>query len=115
MEYLLVIYHDEAEVAALSEDEMQGQFAAYKAFNQTLIDAGAMRGGNALTPTSTAKSVRVRGGNVMTTDGPFAETKEQLGGYYLIDCADIDEACAHAARIPAAFTGTVEVRQILNY
>lgn len=115
MEYLLVIYHDEAELGTMSDEERQTELAAYQAFNQTLIDAGAMRGGNALTPTATARSVRVRDGKVMTTDGPFAETKEQLGGYYLIDCASMEEACAHAARIPAAFKGTVEVRAIWNY
>jgi len=115
MEYLLVIHHDEAKAAALNDGDTQTLLAAYKAFTQSLVDAGAMRGANALHPAAKAKCVRVRGGNTMTTDGPFAETKEQLGGYYLIDCDTIEEACAHAANIPSALFGTIEVRQILKF
>lgn len=114
MEFLLLIYGDEQRQAKMSEAEQAQQMKAYMAYTESLQAAGVMRGGNALIPSSEAKSVRKRD-QVTAVDGPFAETKEQLGGYYLIDCADIDEACRYAADLPGAATGTVEVRAIMTY
>jgi hypothetical protein len=115
MEYLLLIYSDEQAMAALSKEQLEEQFAAYRVYTQSLIDAGVMRGGNALDPVGTARSVRVRNGKTIATDGPFAETKEQLGGYYLIECADMAAAEHWAATLPAAVHGTIEVRAIMDY
>ena len=85
-------------------------------YRQFGIDAGErIQGGNALQPTATATSVRVRDGERLVTDGPFAETKEQLGGYYLLECKDLDEAIEWAARIPGAQTGTIEIRPIMEF
>jgi hypothetical protein len=84
------------------------------AFTKDIIDRGLMKGGEALQPTSTATSVRVRNGDTLTTDGPFAETKDQLGGFYLVDCKDLDEAVEVAAGIPDARRGTIEVRPIME-
>jgi hypothetical protein len=83
-------------------------------FTKDIIDRGLMKGGEALQPTSTATSVRVRNGDTLTTDGPFAETKDQLGGFYLVDCKDLDEAVEVAAGIPDARRGTIEVRPIME-
>ncbi len=115
MQFLLLTYYDEAEVAALSETDLESQYAAYRVYTKTLIDAGVFQSGNALHDTASARSVRVRDGDVMATDGPFAETKEQLGGYYLIECASMAEAERWAAAMPAAFAGTVEIRPVLDY
>jgi hypothetical protein len=110
MEYLLLIYDGEKR----HEGKYSGsEMAGYQAFGQEF--AGAIKGGNALQPTSTATSVRVRDGKRLTTDGPFAETKEQLGGYYLVEAGDLDAAIAMAAKIPGAAHGTVEVRPILKF
>jgi hypothetical protein len=84
------------------------------AFTKDIIDRGLMKGGEALQPTSTATSVRVRNGDTLTTDGPFAETKDQLGGFYLVDCKDLDEAVEVAAGIPDARRGTIEVRPVME-
>jgi hypothetical protein len=89
--------------------------AAYGAFGQAAQEAGVLLGGEGLQPTSTATTVRVRNDETLTTDGPFAETREQLGGYYLLDCKDLDEAIGWAARIPGAQSGSVEVRPIMDY
>jgi hypothetical protein len=115
MQYLLLIYQNEAELAASDPAAMQAMMAEYGSFTQSIIQAGNFKAGDALQATSTATTVRVRGGKTMTTDGPFAETREQLGGYYLIDAKDLDEATGIAARIPAARTGSVEVRPIFVY
>lgn len=115
MQFLLLPYLDESQAAAMSETEVQEEFSAHRAYTKMLIDAGVLQAGNALQPTATARSVRMRDGKKVSTDGPFAETKEQLGGYYLIDCADIETAVAWAAKMPTAFAGTVEVRPILDY
>ena len=114
MEFLLLIYGDEEREANMSEADWAGQMKAYMAYTESLRVAGVMRGGNPLVPTREAKSVRKRD-QATTVDGPFAETKEQLGGYYLIECADIDEACGYAADLPGAATGTIEVRAILAH
>jgi len=87
----------------------------YMDFTQSIVKSGNMRAGDALQPTSTATTVRVRDGKTTLTDGPFAETKEQLGGYYLVEAKDLDEASKIAARIPGARTGSVEVRPIRVY
>ena len=106
MQYLLLIYFNETEAAD------PGDHAAYGAFTQDIIQKGAFKGGDALQPTSTATTVRVRDGKTLTTDGPFAETREQLGGYYLIEAKDLDEATEIASRIPGAKRGSIEVRPV---
>ena len=89
-------------------------FAAYREYTQGIIKSGHMRAGDALQPTSTATTVRVRDGKTLTTDGPFAETKEQLGGYYLVEAKDLDEATKLAAGIPGARVGSIEVRPVMQ-
>lgn len=110
MQYMLLIYSDEKNWANMPEAEMKKMYAAYGTYTQELIASGAMRSGSELAPIANATTVRVRNGKVATTDGPFAETKEQLGGYYLIDVPNIDEAIKWAARIPSATHGSIEVR-----
>lgn len=113
MQYLLLIYEDEKVAAAMSEAEQGKLFGDYNAFTKAIKESGAHRGGEALTPTNTATTVRVRDGKTLTTDGPFAETREQLGGFYLVEAKDLDEATAIAAKIPTAKTGSIEVRPIM--
>lgn len=108
MQYLLTIYEEEKRWANLSKSAVAAEMGEYGAFGKEF--AGAIKGGNALQPTSAATTVRVRDGKRLTTDGPFAETKEQLGGYYLVEAADLDGAIAMAAKIPGARSGSVEVR-----
>ncbi len=115
MEYLLLIYEDETVAQNMTEEEQQALFVEYGTFTENIVKSGKYKGGEALKPVSTATSVRVRDGKVLTTDGPFAETREQLGGYYYVEAEDLDEACAIAAKIPGARTGTVEVRPIQKY
>jgi hypothetical protein len=115
MKYLLTIYGDESGWNDISPEEGQRIMAAYGAFGEAAQQAGVMLGGEGLQPTSTASTVKVRDGETITTDGPFAETREQLGGYYLLDCKDLDEAIGWAARIPGAQDGCVEVRPVMNY
>ena len=115
MEYLLLIYEDEKVWQSLSETDRQAIMGAYYTYTQAIQEAGVFKGGNALQPVGTATTVRVRSKERMTTDGPFAETKEQLGGYYLIDCANLDEALDWAAKIPASATGSVEVRPVMVF
>jgi hypothetical protein len=112
MQYLLLIYSNEAEIAAKSPAVLASMMADYTEFTKGIIQAGQFKAGDRLKPTSTASTVRVRNGQVTTTDGPFAETREQLGGYYLVDAKNLDEAIAIAARIPGAKVGSVEVRPI---
>ena len=115
MKYLLTIYGDESRFAEATPEDIQQVMAAYEAFGRAASEAGVMRGGEGLQPSSTATSVRVRDGETLTSDGPFAETREQLGGYYLLDCRDLDDALGWAARIPGAQTGTIEVRPVMDY
>jgi len=115
MRYLITIYGDESGWNDATPEEAQQIMAAYGAFGQKAQAAGVLLGGEGLQPTSTATTVRVRGDETLTTDGPFAETREQLGGYYLLDCKDLDEAIGWAARIPDARHGTVEVRPVMDY
>jgi len=110
MRYLLLIYSDPSHYETLSEQDMGQLMAAYGKFSAHT--ASQTQGAERLQPTATATTVRVRKGDIMTTDGPFAETKEQLGGYYLIEAKDLDEAIAIAAKVPTAQYGCVEVRPI---
>ena len=115
MEYLLTIYSDESRFRNLSPEDGKAIMDAYMAFGQEATEAGVLRGGHGLQPTATATTVRVRDGERLLTDGPFAETKEQLGGYYLLDCKDLDEALDWAAKIPNAKDGSVEVRPVMVF
>ena len=115
MKYLLTIYNDESSWTDASPEDIGAIMAAYEAFGREAAQAGVLLGGEGLEPTHTATTVRLRGDDVLTTDGPFAETREQLGGYYLLECKDLDEAIGWAARIPDAATGCVEVRPVMNY
>ena len=112
MEYLLLIHSDEVAMQAASQEDMARTMAAYTAYTEALQQAGALRGLNRLRPTTTATTVRVADGKTQVLDGPYAETKEQLGGYYLIDVKDMDAALSWAARCPSASNGAVEVRPI---
>ena len=113
MQFLLLIYDDEKRWTKLGKPDYGSELEEYRAFGKEF--AGKILGGNALQPTATAKTVRVRNGKSLATDGPFAETKEQLGGYYLVDACTPDEAIAMAARIPWARYGSIEVRPIMTF
>jgi len=114
MQYLLMIYADESRMKDVTPADREAMYVEYRALTDSLIKSGHMRAGDALQPTSTATTVRVRDGKTLTTDGPFAETKEQLGGYYLVEAKDLDEATKLAARIPGARQGSIEVRPIMQ-
>lgn len=115
MQYLLLIYDDEKKLATMPEAEQGQFFAAYMEFTNSIKKSGHHKAGDALQPTSMATSVRVRDGKTLSTDGPFAETREQLGGYYLVEAKDLDEAISIAARIPSAKIGTIEVRPVVVF
>jgi hypothetical protein len=115
MKYLCLIYEDYTQAAGMSKAEGDKMMAAYNDFTESIRKSGNFLGGDGLQPTNTATTVRVRNGKVGTTDGPFAETKEQLGGYYLIEAKDLNDAIQVAARIPAARNGSIEIRPILVY
>jgi hypothetical protein len=115
MKYLMLICNNEAADGAMPQAQMQEMMTKYFAFTQDSKDKGVYLGGNALQPTSTATTVRVRDGKTIASDGPFAETKEQIGGYYLLECKDLDEATSWAARIPGALNGSIEVRPIMVF
>jgi hypothetical protein len=112
MQYLLMLYVDEASWPKMSESERQQGYAAYMAYSEALSAAGAMKGSNRLQPTSTATTVRSTNGKSQVLDGPYVDSKEQLGGYFLIDVPDLDAALAWAARCPATGHGVVEVRPV---
>ncbi len=112
MKYLLSIYSSEAEENAMPPEEIGRILQAYGAYTEALTKSGAMLGAERLRPTSDATSVRVRGGKTEVLNGPYADTREQLGGYYLIDVPDLDAALAWAARCPTSSYGTIEVRPI---
>lgn len=114
MEYILLIYHNEEEALGRSENEKQEIFREFGAFTQSVVKSGHRKAGGPLDFTKTAATVRVRDGKTMVTDGPFAETKEQLGGYVLVEAKDIDEAIAIAARIPSSKYGSTEVRPVMK-
>jgi hypothetical protein len=111
MRYLLLIYGEES-TEPLPDEAFKAQMAAYDAVTREIRERGLWLAGEALEPTTTATTVRVRSGQTLTTDGPFAETKEALGGFYLIDARDLDEAIEIASKIPAAEGGSIEVRPI---
>jgi hypothetical protein len=113
MRYLLLIYDDQHSWGKMDEATKAGVYEEYGKFGAWLEEKGQMRGGEELQPTSTATTVRVRDGKTLTTDGPYAETKEQLGGFFLIECETLDEALEAAGRIPSLqYGGTVEVRPV---
>ena len=112
MQYILLIYGDERQWGKLSPAETDKMYAAYMQYSKALVDAGVMRGGSELKPTSTATTVRTRNGKVTTVDGPFAETKEQLGGYYVIEVPNLEKALEWAAKCPGARDGSLEVRPL---
>ena len=109
MQYLLLIYSAESEEAAADQNALM---AEYGAFTQGIVQSGAFKSADRLRPVATATTVRIRDGKTLTTDGPFAETREQLGGYYLIEAKDLDEAVAIAAKVPTAKYGSIEVRPV---
>lgn len=115
MKYLCLIYDSEKLIQGLPKPELDGIFGEYGAFTQDITKSGHYLGGNPLQPVHTATTVRVRNGKISTTDGPFAETKEQLGGYYLVEAKDLNEAIGLAARIPSARYGSIEVRPIMVF
>ncbi len=115
MQYILLIYAAESVEPAYGTPEFDQLIADYGTFSQEASEAGVLLGGNALQPVATATSVSTKGGQTTITDGPFAETREMLGGYYLLDCKDLDEALAYAAKIPSAAHGTVEVRPVMTF
>lgn len=115
MQYLCLIYEAEALEAQRDEQANNEVFGAYMEFTDAIKSSGNFVAGDALMPTETATTVRIRDGQMTTTDGPFAETKEQLGGYYLVEAKDLDEAIEIAARIPSAKTGSIEVRPLMVF
>jgi hypothetical protein len=112
MQYLLLIYRDEQAVLSASKEAVGEMMAAYRAYTEAMQNAGAYVGGNRLQPVSTATTVRAPNGKSNVLDGPYAETKEQLGGYYLIEAPDLDAALSWAARCPGAAQGAIEVRPV---
>lgn len=113
MQFLALIYDSESQFDAQPEDWKTQNMQAWMDYDQHVKDAGISVSGEALMPVSTAKSVRVTDGKIVATDGPFAETKEQLGGYYVFECKDVEEAIHYASKMPAAETGTIEIRPIM--
>jgi len=115
MQYLLMIYRNEAELGKMGPADRKQMTAEYGAYTQSIIQSGHFKAGDGLQPASTATTVRVREGKTLTTDGPFAETREQFAGYYLVEAKDLDTALGIAARIPGAKTGSVEIRPVMVY
>ena len=114
MQYMLLIYDDESAWQRMSKEEADGLMGEYFAYTDELRERGAFVEGAPLQPTATATTVRIREGEQLVTDGPFAETKEQLGGYYLIDCDTLDEAIEWAGKVPSARLGSIEVRPVME-
>jgi hypothetical protein len=114
MQYALLIYTQEP-TSTPTPEQIQTEIEAYDVFTRSVRESGAFLAGEALHPSPTATTVRVRDGQTLTTDGPFAETKEVLGGFYLVTAADLDEAIAMAVRIPSALTGSVEIRPVIEW
>jgi hypothetical protein len=115
MKYLCLIYDEEKKMGGMTKSESDAFMGEYFAFTEGIRKSGQYIGGNPLQPVHTATTVRVRNGQLSTTDGPFAETKEQLGGYYLIEAKDLNEAIQVAAKIPSARVGSIEVRPIQEF
>lgn len=114
MRYICLIYENEQALATMPKEEADAVFGEYFSFTEGIKQSGHHLGGEPLQPTHTATTVRVRNGKVSTTDGPFAETKEQLGGYYLINASDLNDAIQVASRIPSARYGAIEVRPVME-
>src|SRR6266852_2851589 len=112
MQYMLLIYHDEKN--RMKPDEESAMLREYMTFTQDIVKNGKFKAGDRLEPTANATTVRVKNGKTTTVDGPFAETKEQLGGYYLVEAKDLDEAISIAAKIPGAKHGSIEVRPVFQ-
>jgi hypothetical protein len=112
MQYLALLHSDENVWETFSEEDRRKAYEEYFAFSRDAREAGVMVDGNELAPSTTATTVRVRGNETLVTDGPFAEVKEALGGYYLLECSSMDEACEWAAKIPTASYGAIEVRPV---
>jgi hypothetical protein len=115
MRFLLLIYDDESGSDEASPEQFAAMLAEYEAYDRAVQEAGVFVSGEGLQPSATARTVRMRDGAPLHTDGPFAETREQLGGYYLLECADLDEATRWAERIPVPASGGVEVRPVIDY
>jgi hypothetical protein len=115
MRYLLLIHIDESGFATSTEDDLHDMMEAYREYGEAIGSEGIMRGGDALQPSGTATVVRVREGETLLTDGPYAEAREQLGGYYEVECDTLDQAIDAARRIPGALTGAIEVRPIVEF
>ncbi|MEO8450222.1 MAG: YciI family protein [Gemmatimonadota bacterium] len=115
MRYLCLIYDEEAKLAAMQKSDSDTMMGEYGGFTEAIKKSGHYIGGEALQPTEAATTVRVRHGKISSTDGPFAETKEQLGGYYLINAKDLNDAIQIAARIPSAKIGSIEIRPIMEF
>jgi hypothetical protein len=115
MQYLLLIYDDEKIWQNMSDAERGKYMAEYNDYSKAIRDSGHFKAGEALQHTHTATSVRVREGKTITTDGPFAETREQLGGFYMVEAKNLDEAIELASRIPSSRLGTIEVRPIMTF
>ncbi len=115
MKYAILIYHNEELNQSMTPEEGQALMAAYYAFGAGLTANGVEHSGEALLPVATATTVRVREGQTLTTDGPFAETKEQLGGFYIVDAENLDDAIAIAAKVPDAKSGSIEVRPVMVF
>ena len=114
MHYMLLIYDQEAAWATMPKEQIADVMAAYARYTEELVAAGVLRGGSELAPVATATTLRVRNGKPLLSDGPFAETREQLGGYYLIEADSLDEALRWAAKVPSAQTGSIEVRPLVE-
>jgi hypothetical protein len=115
VKYMAIIFNDESQFASATPEQIGAVFAEHGTFGQDARAAGVFVDGDGLQPVATATTVRVRDGERLLTDGPYAETKEQLGGFYMLECKDLDEALAWAARIPEAKTGSIEVRPVMIY
>jgi hypothetical protein len=115
MKYALLIYTEEVDPSTMDPAEGEKVMGEYAAFTQSIAERGIMKAGEALHPTDSATTVRVRNGETVTTDGPFAETKEAMGGFYIVDVADLDAAIAVAAELPGSWYGTVEIRPVWEW
>jgi hypothetical protein len=115
MQYMMLIYSNEADWASLSEEQRKAELQQYFAFTKETRERGMLVAGEEIHPTQMATTVRVRDGNTTTAPGPFAQTQEQLGGYYVLNCKDLDEAIEMAAKIPGAKNGSVEIRPLVVF
>jgi hypothetical protein len=112
MQYMLLIFRDEAGMQSAKKEDLNQMMAAYTAYTEAMKKAGVLTAGDRLQPATSATTVRVKGGKTEVLNGPYAETREQLGGYYIIDVPDLDSALSWAARCPGASHGTIEVRPV---